>query len=127
MNLRRSKLLVLITMFLLIKDIKSVADQAFEKEDFVSAGKNYDVRLKNYPHFKGFDKKLSFNSTYLDEKLSLCKKTIAIQGLQEYRKGNLSGAIALWQDLIAIDPHNTEIKEALSTAKLQQKNLQEKE
>jgi hypothetical protein len=33
----------------------------------------------------------------------------------------------LWQVLIAIDPHNTEIKDALRTAKLQQKNLQEKE
>jgi tetratricopeptide (TPR) repeat protein len=110
-----------------IEDIKSAADKASDREDFASAGRNYHVLLKNYQHFKGFDKKLSFNSTHLNAKLSHCKKALSQQGFQEYRKGNLSGAIMLWQVLIAIDPHNTEIKDALRTAKLQQKNLQEKE
>ena len=110
----------------ILEDIKSAADKALDKEDFGSAGKDYNVLLKNYPHFKGFDKKLSFNSTYLNVKLSHCKKALSKQGFQEYRKGNLSGAIVLWQDLLAIDPHNTGIKESLRTAKLQQNNLQEK-
>lgn len=110
-----------------IENITSAADKALAKEDFASAGRIYDVLLKNYAHFKGFEKKLSFNSTHLNEKLSCCKKALFKQGFQEYRKGNLSGAIALWQDLLAIDPQNTDIKESLRTAKLQQKNLQEKE
>ena len=110
-----------------LEDIKSAADKASDREDFASAGRNYNVLLKSYPSFKGFDKKLSFNSTHLNAKLSHCKKALSQQGFQEYRKGNLSGAIMLWQVLIAIDPHNTEIKDALRTAKLQQKNLQEKE
>ena len=110
-----------------LEDIKSAADKASDKEDFVSAGRNYNVLLKNYPHFKGFDKKLSFNCTHLNVKLSHCKKSLSKQGFQEYRKGNLSGAILLWQGLLAIDPNNTNIKEALRTAKLQQKNLQNKE
>ena len=110
-----------------IENITSVADKALDKEDFASAGRNYDVLLKNYVHFKGFEKKLSFNSNHLNEKLSYCKKALFKQGFQEYRKGNLSGAIALWQDLLAIDPQNTDIKKALRTARLQQKNLQEKE
>ena len=108
-----------------IENIASAADKALDKEDFASAGRNYDVLLKNYAHFKGFDKELSFNSIYLNEKLSYCKKAIFKQGFQEYRKGNLSEAIALWQDLLVIDPQNTDIKKALSTATLQQKNLQE--
>jgi tetratricopeptide (TPR) repeat protein len=108
-----------------IENIKSVADKAFDKEDFASAGRNYDVLLKNYSNFKGFDEKLSFNATHLNEKLCSCKKAIFKQGFQEYRKGNLSGAIALWEDLLVIDPQNTDIKEALRTAKLQQKNLRE--
>ena len=110
-----------------IENIASAADKALAKEDFASAGRNYDVLLKNYAHFKGFDKELSFNSIYLNEKLSYCKKAIFKQGFQEYRKGNLSEAIELWQDLLAIDPQNTDIKKALKTATLQQKNLQEKE
>jgi len=110
-----------------LENIASAADKALDKKDFASAGRNYDVLLKNYAHFKGFEKKLSFNSIYLNEKLSDCKKAIFKQGFQEYRKGNLNEAIALWQDLLVIDPQNTDIKKALRTAKLQQKNLQEKE
>ena len=110
-----------------IENITSAADKALDKEDFASAGRIYDVLLKNYAHFKGFEKKLSFNSTHLNEKLSYCKKALFKQGFQEYRKGNLSESIALWQGLLAIDPQNTDIKESLRTAKLQQKNLQEKD
>jgi len=109
-----------------IENIKSSGDKAFDKEDFASAGRNYYVLLKNYSHFKGFGKKLSFNSTQLNEKLYYCKKALFKQGFQEYRKGNLSGAIALWEDLLAIDPQNADIKESLRTAKLQQENLQKK-
>jgi tetratricopeptide (TPR) repeat protein len=110
-----------------IENIASAADKALDKEDVASAGRNYDILLKNYAHFKGFDKELSFNSIYLNEKLCYCKKAIFKQGFKEYRKGNLSEAIALWQDLLIIDPQNTDIKKALRTARLQQKNLQEKE
>lgn len=110
-----------------IESIASAAGKALDKKDFASAGRNYDVLLKNYAHFKGYDKALSFNSNYLNEKLSYCKKAIFKQGFQEYRKGNLSEAIALWQDLLVIDPQNADIKKALKTATLQQKNLQEKE
>ena len=49
-----------------------------------------------------------------------------MQGFQEYRKGNLDKSIVLWQSLLAIDPHNKDIKEAVRTATQQQKNLQEK-
>jgi len=110
-----------------IENIKSAADKAFDKEDFASAGRNYYVLLKTYSHFKEFGKKLSFNNTQLNEKLYYCKKALFKQGFQEYRKGNLSGAIAVWEDLLAIDPQNTDIKESLRTAKLQQKKLQKKE
>ena len=110
-----------------IENIKSAADKALDREDVASAGRKYNVLLKNHPHFKGFYKKLSFNSADLNEKLCHCKKALSKQGLQEYRKSNLSGAIVLWEDLLAIDPHNTSIKKSLRTAKLQQKNLEEKE
>jgi len=108
-----------------IEDIKSSADKASDREDFAPAGRKYHVLLKNYPRFKGFEKRLSFNSSHLHSRISHCKQSLSKQGFQEYRKGNLSGAIALWQGLLAIDPHNTEIKDAVRTAKLQQKNLQE--
>jgi tetratricopeptide (TPR) repeat protein len=110
-----------------IENIKSAAHKALDKKNFASAGRIYEVLLKNYAHFKGFENKLSFNSPELSEKLSYCKKALFKQGFQEYRKGNLSKTIALWEDLLTIDPQNSDIKESLRTAKLQQKNLEEKE
>jgi tetratricopeptide (TPR) repeat protein len=103
------------------------ADVAFDKQDFGSAGKIYDVLLRNNQRFKGVDKMPAFNRPLLEEKLDDCKKSLFKQGVQEYRQGNLSEAIDLWQDLLVIDPQNTDIKEALRIARLQQKNLQEGE
>jgi tetratricopeptide (TPR) repeat protein len=108
-----------------LEDIKSSADKASDREEFAPAGRKYRILLKNYPRFKGFEKRLSFNNSHLHSKISHCKQSLSKQGFQEYRKGNLSGAIALWQGFLAIDPHNAEIKDAVRTAKLQQKNLQE--
>ena len=110
-----------------IENIKSAADNALYKENFASAGRKYGVLQKNYAHFKRFEKKLSFKNTYLDEKIYYCKKVLFIRGFQEYRKENLSEAIALWQDLLSIDPQDADIKKLLKTAKVLQKNLQEKE
>ncbi len=103
------------------------ADHAFEKQDFGSAGKIYAVLLKNDKRFNGIEKIPAVGSLHLKEKLDHCKKSLYRQGVQEYRQGNLDKAIDLWQDLLVIDPQNTGIKEALRTARLQQKNLQETE
>ena len=110
-----------------IENIKSAADNALYKENFASAGRKYSVLLKNYAHFKRFEKKLSFKNAYLDEKIYYCKKVLFVRGFQEYRKENLSKAIALWQDLLSIDPQDAEIKKLLRTAESLQKNLKEKE
>lgn len=109
-----------------LEDIKAAADKAFGERNFASAGKTYNILLKNYSYFTGFAQMLSFDRADLNPKLSQCKKSLSTQGFQEYRKGNLGEAIALWQNLLSIDPANADIKAALRTATLQQKNLQEK-
>ena len=110
-----------------IENIKTAADKALDDADYASAGRKYDFLLKNYVHFNGFEQKLSFKSNHLNKNLQYCKKALFKQGFQEYRKENLSGAIKLWQHLFDIDPQNPDIKKMLRTAKMQQKNLQEKE
>jgi tetratricopeptide (TPR) repeat protein len=106
--------------------MKSIADKASEKGDVASAGRMYNVLQNNYAKFDRVVSMLSFNKAYLNTKLTYCKKTLSRQGFEEYRKGNLNKAIALWQGLLAIDPNNKDIKEAVRTATQQQKNLQEK-
>jgi tetratricopeptide (TPR) repeat protein len=108
-----------------LEGIKAVADKALVNEDFVSAGNTYTVLLKNYSSFNVLAQRLSFDKAYLNTQLSHCKKSLAAQGFREYRKGNLAGAIASWESLLAIDPDNADIKGAVKTAKLQKKNMHE--
>jgi len=109
-----------------LEDLKASADKASDRGDFASAGGTYDLLLKSYSSFNGLAKMLSFDKAHLDEKLSFCRKSLSARGFQEYRKGNLGEAIALWQSLLTIDPDNADIKGAVRTAKLQQKNLRER-
>jgi len=106
-----------------LDDMKTSADKASGRGDFASAGRIYSLLLVNYGQFKGFAQMLSFDRPQLNKKLSLCKRTLSSQGFQEYRKGNIGRAITLWQDLLVIDPNNADIKRALKTAQVQQKNL----
>lgn len=107
-----------------LNNIKSIADNAFEKGDFVRAGRVYFLLKKNYVKYKNVVKMLSFNNVYLNTKISQCKKSLTLQGFQEYRQGDLDGALLAWQGVLDIDPDNKDIKEAIRTANLQKKNLQ---
>lgn len=110
-----------------LENMADTADQALDRQEVGAAGKIYDILLKNHPRFRGFEQELPFTRASLNEKLDDCKKTLFKQGFQEYRQGNLDQAIALWEDLLVIDPRNTDIKEALRTARLHQKHLRETE
>ena len=71
------------------------------------------------------ERTLSFDHQDLNEKLTYCKKTLSKQGFEEYTKGNLDQAIIFWHGLLAIDPNNQAIRDAVRTARQQQKNLQD--
>lgn len=109
-----------------LEDIMAVAEKAFGEHDFASSGRIYKLLLEDYSYFKDFAEKLSFKSSDLDARLSHCRESLAAQGFQEYRQGNLSEAIAAWENLLTIDPDNAEIKGAVKTARLQQKNLEQR-
>jgi len=109
-----------------VGEMKAAADKACDEKEYAMAGRIYDLLLKRYAQFKNFAHMLTFNKAYLDQKLSLCKKSLSVMGFQEYRKGNLNEAITMWRGLLTIDPHNEDIRKALNTATEQQKNLQTK-
>ena len=108
-----------------LEQMAAVADQTLVRQSAGEAGKIYDILLRNYARFEGFEQKLAFSRLDLEEKLDYCKKTLFKQGFQAYRQGELSRSIKLWEDLLVLDPQNADIREALRTARLQQKNLQE--
>ena len=106
-----------------LEEIKQAADSALDREDYAAAGKTYNILLKNYPDFRGFANRLSFNKAQLNAKIRKCKAALSQKGFEEYRQGNLGEAIALWQGYLAIDPNNTDVRKAVNTAKMQQKNI----
>ena len=108
-----------------LEQMAAVADQTLVRQSAGEAGKIYDILLRNYARFEGFEQKFAFSRLDLEEKLDYCKKTLFKQGFQAYRQGELSRSIKLWEDLLVLDPQNADIREALRTARLQQKNLQE--
>ncbi|HDP24653.1 MAG TPA: hypothetical protein ENN34_04345 [Deltaproteobacteria bacterium] len=110
-----------------IEQIRAMADTAFEKNDFASSGKLYYVLLNNYATFATVAQLLSFDSDFLNTRLSSCRKSLSVQGFQEYRNGNLETALEYWNSLLVIDPDNRDIQEIVRTATVQQKNLQEED
>lgn len=109
-----------------VEEVRSAADKECDDKEYATAGRIYDLLLKRYAQFKNFAHMLTFNKAYLEQKLSLCKKSLSVMGFQEYRKGNLNEAITMWRGLLMIDPHNEDIRKAMNTATEQQKNLQTK-
>lgn len=105
--------------------IKSAADRALTVEDFATAGKTYHLLLKNYPRYKDIAKLLSFDKTQLQSRLTTCKASLFQMGFEVYRSGNLNRAIEIWDAYLIVDPENVDVKKALTTAKIQQKNLKQ--
>lgn len=106
-----------------LEDLRVSADRALENGNLAQAGRIYSVLLRKY---QDFPKHLSFSRAYLNTKLAYCKTMLSRKGFEEYRKGNLKGAIGHWQGYLSIDPNNPDIKKAVQTASVQQKNLGQK-
>jgi tetratricopeptide (TPR) repeat protein len=109
-----------------IEDIKAKADRTSDTGNLASAGRIYDTLFKAIPDFRAFAHLLSFDKAQLSTELTKCKTSLSKKGFQEYRKGNLTEAITLWRGCLSIDPTNAEIKQAMNTAMVQQKNLRQK-
>jgi tetratricopeptide (TPR) repeat protein len=107
-----------------LNGMRSMADSAFANRDLAVAGRIYYTLEKNYPRFNHVAPMLSFDDAYLNNRLSYCRKFLSTQGFQEYRNGRLNSALLSWRSVLDIDPDNEDIKEAMRTATLQQKNLQ---
>ena len=105
------------------EDIRRQADRALAKEDYISAGKAYFVLLRNYAVYEKLTPPPSFSKGTLEEGIKNCRTPLTQKGLEHYRKGKLTEAIALWQEILLFDPANTEIRRAVDTATAQLKKL----
>lgn len=102
-----------------VQEIKAAGDKALADRDFGQSGKVNALLLKNFPAFEGLEPAPAFTRTDLEKAIAACRESLTKMGLSEYRKGNLAKAIAVWEELLAFDPENAEIKKAVETAKTQ--------
>jgi tetratricopeptide (TPR) repeat protein len=110
----------------IMEETRGIADQALNRKDFVAAGKAYTVLWREYPLAQNAGLTLSFSRTDAEEGLKKCRAQLTREGLDQYRKGNLKEAIAIWQGLLQFDPDNAEIRKAVDTATEQLKKLQKR-
>ena len=102
--------------------IRAIGEKALTAKNYALAGKVNGLLLRNFDSFKGVAGAAAgagSSKQELEQALSTCSSSLTNGGLAEYRKGNLKGAIALWDALLAFEPGNAEIKKAVDTAKAQ--------
>lgn len=110
----------------IMEEIKRRADGAAASRDYADAGRAYAVLARHYADAVGLGLKLPFSKEALDEGVEICRAELTRQGLEHYRKGELSRAVSVWQELLLFDPDNAEIRKAVETAREQQKGFQKK-
>jgi tetratricopeptide (TPR) repeat protein len=109
-----------------LENIKRVADRSFEKKDYNLAGKTYYALLSQYSYFKNVAQLLSFDSEFLNARVTECRSFVSGEGFEQYRKGNVRGAISIWKNLLAFNPNNTYIRNAIDKATIQLRTLEGK-
>ena len=109
-----------------VEEAKGSADRAFDREEFVTAGRSYRLLLRNYQHFRDFAQQLSFDKKYLNARVTRCSEYLFKRGMGEYRGGDIKLAISTWEGLLSFDPGNAEAGKAHNVATTQLKNLQQK-
>ncbi len=105
------------------EEVMRRSEEAEGKEDLITAGKGYAALLKNLALLGKTKPPPPFSRGDLEARLNTLRNRLTRRGLEDYRRGNLREAIAVWQGLLEFDPGNAEIKKAVETATEQLKKL----
>ena len=111
------------TYAVVVEEAKQSADQALAQEDFVRSGRICRALLSNFSSFAPFVKTLSFTRQSLMTHISRCSSSLTGKGLELYRQGRISEAIAVWESILVFDD-NPDIRRTIGTASEQLKKLQ---
>jgi tetratricopeptide (TPR) repeat protein len=107
----------------IMEELKRLADTALARKDFRAAGKGYAALWNDAPLAEQAGLSLSFPGSAAEEGIKKCRTQLTKEGLDQYRKGRLKEAIAIWQGLLEFDPENAEIRKAVETASGQLEKL----
>lgn len=110
----------------IVEAARDAADDALGDREFARAGRTYAVLLRNYRNIRKAAGTLSFDRKYLKQRLKECSDRLALLALIQYRRGNLSGAIACWKQILEFEPENDVVRKSLNTASTQLEHLEKK-
>jgi tetratricopeptide (TPR) repeat protein len=94
-----------------LESIKSGGDQAFERNDFKLAERNYEVLLRNWDHFSDLSQFLSFRKTFLEKKIKTSRCLFAEEQVSSHLKaGNFRKAVDLCKEVYRKYPQDPTIR-----------------
>lgn len=101
--------------------VRNAADTAYEKKNYLQAGRIYKILLIQRITDQDSTKSLSFDETYLRKMIKVCSKCLNEIGLLKYRSDLLDEAILIWDQILSFDSDNKSAIKAIETANSQLK------
>jgi hypothetical protein len=108
-----------------VGSIMAGAETEYLRGNVAAAGRGYRILCDSYPDFSAFAASLSFDRAALRGKMDQCVNQLTNEGLQQYRRGEIKQAIALWRGILTFDPDNIEIRKAIDNAAAQDRTLRD--
>ena len=94
-----------------LESIKSGGDQAFEKNDFKLAERNYEVLLRNWDHFSDLSQFLSFRKTFLEKKIKTIRCLFTEEQVSSQLKaGDFRKAVDLCKEVYKKYPQDPTVR-----------------
>ena len=106
-----------------ISRLKNSGDDAFRRGRLEEAGRRWSAALRFASHPAEKGRPLPFTKTEIRAAIDSVSSSLMENGLVEYRKGNIEGAIASWKSILAYDPSHAEATRSVQTASTQLENL----
>jgi tetratricopeptide (TPR) repeat protein len=103
--------------------VRIVADDAYQKKNYLKAGRIYHILLDQRIAGQDSGKSLSFDDVYLKRMIKVCSKCLNEIGLIKYRSDRLDQAVSVWDQILTFDRDNKSIKKAIETANNQLKTI----
>lgn len=107
------------------KETGAAADRELSAGEFAAAGRKYALLRDAPAGLKSMTYATGLDSAELERALKRCSASLTNLGLIEYRKGNLAGAITIWESLLSFEPDNVEVKKAVQTARAQLEKIKD--
>ena len=106
-----------------INGLIASGEESFQRENYGEAGLSFRKVLENYPSRKFLRARVERPREWLESRITTFSERLMIQGLSEYREGNLAAAIETWKKILRFNSGYQPAKKAIETTEVQLKNL----